>query len=145
MKLTDNWFTALSETEAGQMVFVTGRLELDEFRQTRKLSVRIELEMPYEYDEKGLPTEAAAVQLEEIEQLLRQAMERDKLAILTGNYTGGGTKYWVFYARTERVFGERLNEALAELPLLPLTISCERDEDWDEYLDMLSMREQAEE
>lgn len=141
MKLTDDWFTAISESEEGQMVFVTGRLGLDEFRQTRKLSVRIEIEMPYEADEKGLPTEAAAIQLEEVEALLRQAMERDKLAILTGNYTGAAMKYWVFYARTERVFGERLNEALCELPLLPLKISCERDEEWEEYLDMLSMNE----
>ena len=48
--------------------------------------------------------------MEAVEEALRKAMEKkDKLAILTGVYTGGGEKVWVFYTRTVRVFGERLD------------------------------------
>lgn len=117
-------------------------MELDEFRLSGKLKIRIEIRWSYEADEHGLPTESAGKQIEEIELLIRKAMEKDKLAIMTGNYTGGGTKYWVYYARTERVFGERLNEVLAPYETFPLEIECEVDTDWEEYLDMLSMKDE---
>lgn len=142
MKLTDRWFTSISEDEKGNIVFVNGRLELDEFRLSGKLKIRIEIRWSYEADEHGLPTESAGKRIEEIELLIRKAMEKDKLAIMTGNYTGGGTKYWVYYARTERVFGERLNEELASYETFPLEIECEVDTDWEEYLDMLSMKDE---
>ena len=78
-----------------------------------------------------------AMTLEAVEEALRKAMEKkDKLAILTGVYTGGGEKVWVFYTRTVRVFGERLNEALAPFELLPISIYTEMDPDWEEYKDM---------
>lgn len=50
---------------------------------------------------------------------------------------------WVFYTRTVRVFGERLNEALAPFELLPISIYTEMDPDWEEYKDMYEMKEWA--
>lgn len=139
MKLTDNWFTALSEGEGGQLVFVTGRRDLDAFRQSGSLKVRVEIQWPYTADAEGMPTGNDATLIEEIEPKLRRIMERDKLAILTGNYTGAGRKYWVWYTRHLPTFGQRLNEGLAPYPTLPLEIHCEEDPLWEEYLDMLSM------
>ena len=82
--------------------------------------------------------------MEAVEEALRKAMEKkDKLAILTGVYTGGGEKVWVFYTRTVRVFGERLNETLAPFELLPISIYTEMDPDWEEYKDMYEMKEWA--
>ncbi|MDD3358133.1 MAG: DUF695 domain-containing protein, partial [Parabacteroides sp.] len=60
-----------------------------------------------------------------------------------GVYTGGGEKTWIFYTRTVRVFGERLNEALASFETLPIEIYTEVDPDWDEYLDMYEMKQWA--
>lgn len=140
MKLSDKWFTALSEAESGGLVFVTGRLELEEFRLSRKLKVRVDIRWPYQHDDEGMPSEQDAELIAELEPLLRKAMERDKLAILTGNYTGGGEKNWIWYTRHLPTFGERLNAVLAPYPTLPLDIHCEEDEDWEEYLDMLSMQ-----
>lgn len=145
MRLSDNWFTALSEADNGKLVFVTGRLELDEFRLSRKLRVRVEIRWAYNSDSEGMPQEQDAELIAEIEPLLRKAMERDKLAILTGNYTGAGEKYWIWYTRHLPSFGERLNQVLAPYPTLPLDIHCEEDEDWDEYLDMLSMKTEEDE
>ncbi|KGN70162.1 DUF695 domain-containing protein [Porphyromonas sp. COT-239 OH1446] len=139
MKLTDNWFTSLSEGKNGQLVFVTGRLELEEFMQSKKLRVRVEIKWPYSADEVGMPDESTGALIAEIEPKLRRIMERDKLAILTGNYTGAGEKYWVFYTRHLPSFGERLNECLAPYETLPLEILCEEDPDWEEYLDLLSL------
>ena len=122
MRLSDVWFTALSENESGQMITVYGRDELNEFTESGKFKERVEA----------------------VEEALRKAMEKkDKLAILTGVYTGGGEKVWVFYTRTVRVFGERLNEALAPFELLPISIYTEMDPDWEEYKDMYEMKEWA--
>lgn len=143
MKLSNTWFTALSEDEAGYLITVCGRDELTEFVQSGKLKERVEITWAYEADEKGMPEEALAEKMEAVEEALRKAMEKDKLAILTGIYTGGGEKIWVFYTRTVRVFGERLNEALASFELLPISIYTELDPEWEEYLDMYEMKEWA--
>ena len=41
MKLTDEWFTSLSHTEGGQLVFVTVRKELEQFIASGSLRVRV--------------------------------------------------------------------------------------------------------
>lgn len=141
MKLSNEWFTALSENETGQLVTVSGRIELTEFVQSGKFKERVEITWKYEGDEKGMPLETLAEKMEQVQETLRKAMEKDKLSILTGVYTGGGEKIWVYYTRTVRVFGERLNEALASFELLPISIYTELDVEWEEYSDMLEMKE----
>ena len=140
MKLSYEWFTALSENESGQLVTVSGRDELTEFVQSGKSKERVEITWKYEGDDKGMPSEALAEQIEEVQEVLKKAMEKDKLAILTSVYTGGGEKIWVYYTRTARVFGERLNEVLAVFELLPISIYTEVDPEWEEYLDMYEMK-----
>lgn len=108
MRLSNEWFTALSENESGQLVTVSGRDELTEFIQSGKFKERVEITWKYEGDDKGMPSEALAEKMEEVQEVLRKAMEKDKLSILTGVYTGGGERIWVYYTRTVRVFGERL-------------------------------------
>lgn len=144
MKLTDEWFTSLSHTEEGQLVFVTVRKDLQQFIATGSLKVRVAISWPYTAEADGMPDEESAALIEEIEPLLRRTMERDKLAIMTGNYTGGGAKDWVFYTRHLPSFGERLNACLEPYPTLPLEISCEEDADWSDYHEMLQMEQEDE-
>lgn len=143
MKLSNEWFTALSEDEAGYLVTVSGREELTEFIQSGKFKERVEITWKYEGDDKGMPAEALAEKMETVQETLRKAMEKDKLSILTAVYTGAGEKIWVFYTRTVRVFGERLNQALAGFELLPISIYTEVDLQWEEYLDMYEMKQWA--
>ena len=143
MRLSNEWFTALSEDESGNLVAVSGRDELTEFVQSGKFKERVEITWKYEGDEKGMPSEELAEQMENVQETLKKAMEKDKLSILTGVYTGGGEKVWVFYTRTVRVFGERFNEALASFELLPISIYTEADPEWEEYLDMYEMKQWA--
>jgi len=143
MKLSDEWFTALSQNDNGQLITVSGRDELTEFVNSGKYNERAEVTWKYDGDEKGMPPESIAKQIEAVEEALRHVMEKDKLAITTAIYTGGGEKTWVFYTRTARVFGERLNEALASFELLPITIYTEVDPGWEESLDMYEMKEWA--
>lgn len=141
MRLSNEWFTALSSNDKGEIITVSGREELNEFIQSGKLKERVEITWPYEPDTNGMPSDALAEQMEAVQEALRKKMEKDKLAILTSVYTGGGEKIWVFYTRTVRVFGERLNEALESFELLPITIYTELDPEWEEYLDMLEMKQ----
>lgn len=141
MRLSNEWFNALSENEAGQLITVMGREELKEFASSGKLKDRIEITWKYEPDGKGMPSDQVGELMEAAESALQKVMEKDKLAIMTAVYTGGGEKIWVFYTRAVHVFGERLNEALAPFELLPITIYTEHDPEWEEYTDMYEMRE----
>jgi hypothetical protein len=141
MKLSNEWFTALSDNGTGDLVTVVGRDSLAEFIQSGKFKERVEITWKYEPSDKGMPSGNDAERMDVVQETLRKAMEKDKLSILTAIYTGGGEKIWVFYTRTVRVFGERLNEILAPFELLPISIYTEADPDWEEYIDMYEMKE----
>ena len=153
MRLSDKWFTALSENDNGDLVTIYGRDELTEFMQSGKLKERVEITWKYTPAEQGMPSEAEAERMEAVEEadadstwiksFQRKAMEKDKLAIQTSVYTGGGEKIWVYYTRTVRVFGERLNDALKDFEQLPITIYTELDPEWEEYQDMYEMKQWA--
>ena len=140
MKLTDKWFTALSEAENGQMVFINGRDDIADFVRSGKFKERAEVTWRYEADAKGMPDDDTAKLMEEVQLALQKAMEKDKLSIMTGVYTGDGERTLVFITRNVPAFGERLNQALAPFPLLPITIYTEKDPQNEEYLDMLEMK-----
>lgn len=141
MQLTDKWFTALSENEDGTYTFISGRSDLDQFINSGKLKERIEVTWTYESDEKGMPAiDKEAQIMEAVEERLRTAIERDKLGILTGIYTGQGKREWIFITRNTAAFGERLNDALAGLPQLPISIYAEQDPDNEEYKSLLEIK-----
>lgn len=141
MQLTDNWFTALSDNEDGTYTFISGRSGIEEFINSGKLKERVEVTWRYEKDEKGLPSNDKEAQImEAVEERLRKALEKDKLAILTGIYTGQGKRDWIFITRNTAAFGERLNEALQGLPQLPIEIYAEQDPNNDEYRSLLEIK-----
>lgn len=141
MVLTDNWFTALSENEDGSITFISGRSGIDEFIKSGKMKQRVEVTWKYEADAKGMPANDKEAQImEAVEERLRKAMEKDKLAILTGIYTGQGKRDWIFIARNLNAFGERLNDALQGLPQLPIEIYAEDDPKNEEYKALLEIK-----
>lgn len=141
MQLTDNWFTALSENEDGTYTFISGRSGIENFIDSGKMKERLEITWTYTPDEKGLPANDSEAELmEEVEEKLRAVMEKDKLAILTGIYTGQGQRIWVYIARNTAAFGERLNTALQVYPQLPIHIYAEKDPDNQEYKELLELK-----
>ena len=144
MKLTDNWFSTMAETDNEMPIFVSGRDDLDEFRLSGKFKERVEIYWKYDSSHNGMPSDTEGELMEKVVDALRSAVEKDKLAILTGIYTGNNERTMVFYTRTSRVFGERLNESLANLPQLPITLYVEIDPDWNEYLEMCEIKPFAE-
>ena len=140
MKLTDDWFTALSENEAGDMMVVCGRDNITPFIESGKFKERAEVYWRYKGETKGMPSDEEARRMEPVQEALKKAMEKDKLAILTGVYTGGDERIWVFYTRNVPAFGQMLNKALEPFELLPIEIYTEKDPDWTEYHGMYELK-----
>jgi len=144
MILTDKWFTAISENENGTYTFISGRADIDSFIQSGKMKERLEITWSYQPDDKGLPADDHEAELmEEVEEKLRLAMEKDKLAILTGIYTGDGHRQWIYIARNTTAFGERLNKTLTAYPQqLPIEIYAEKDPENQEYKELLELKQE---
>ena len=140
MVLSNNWFGGVAEADNNCPIFKTGRDEVSEFRQPGKFKERVEIYWNYAATSNGMPSEEEAIVMEEAQNALQQAVEKDKLAILTGIYTGNNERTLVFYTRTSRVFGERLNEALATFEQLPITLYVENDAEWNEYQEMCEIK-----
>lgn len=145
MVLTDNWTTSIALDDEQYTVVVTIRQDIESFSESGKFPYRIEIILPYEGDALGMPHDKDATSIGNIEEALRPAMEKDKLAILTGNYLGGNKKYWIFYTRNVEVFFDRLNDSLEELPTFPLSFEVEEDSTWEEYRIMKEIASSLEE
>lgn len=132
------WWTCPNENEAGELIMVTGRRDVEKFRSNPRFNVRVEVTWKYG---KGMPEREDAEMMEKVTEALATAFRKDPVAVLTGIYTGAGERNWIFYTLSTHIFGRKLNEALAELPLLPLEIYCENDADWAEYAEMKALSE----
>lgn len=76
MRLSNEWFTALSENESGQLVTVSGRDELTEFIQSGKFKERWKSPGNMKVTIKECLSEALAEKMEEVQEVLRKAMEK---------------------------------------------------------------------
>jgi len=130
------WWTSPQESESGRIILVTGRKDVEKFRTNPKFSIRVEITWKYEGQPDGMPEFENSVMMEKVTERLECAFEKDPVAVLTGIFTGDDERNWVFYTLSTNIFGRKLNEALSDLPLLPLEISCENDPDWEQYKEM---------
>lgn len=137
------WITemATAESDDRKAVFVTGRCDVDKFRNNPRYSIRITVSLAYDAAPTGMPAETSAPVVSEVTDRLVDVFHRDPVAVITGIYTGDGQRTIVFYAVSTHIFQRKFNEALADLPLLPITIEAENDPDWDEYAEMLDVLE----
>ena len=134
--ISDDWWTAPTEAENGNLILVTGRRSMDNVIQTGLYRYRIEVTWPYEGDGKGLPLYADSKVMEEITDALNESFDHAPVAILTGIYTGDGQRNWVFYTRSLHIFQRKFNEVMAPFPALPLQFEAEEDPNWQEYHEM---------
>lgn len=135
-KITNEWWTAPAEAENGQIIMVTGRRNMQVVKETGVYNTRIEVTWTYEPDANGMPSFDESKLMEEANDAFEAAFGKDPVAVNTGIYTGAGERNWVFYTRSLHIFQRKLNEALAEMPLLPLSFHAEDDPEWAEYAEM---------
>ncbi len=115
---------------------VTGRKDVEKFRSNPRFGIRIEVTWKYTPASDGMPSEEESETMEQVQEALQEVLRKDPVAVLTGIYTGDGSRDWVFYSLSTHIFGKKLNEALEPFPLLPITVYCENDPQWEEYDEM---------
>ncbi|MBO4954881.1 MAG: DUF695 domain-containing protein [Muribaculaceae bacterium] len=130
------WWTAPALSENGNRIMVSGRKDIERFRENPRFSIRVEISWPYTPDAQGFPDEMTSELMEQAHEALEATFAKDPVAVLTGVFTGDGRRDWVFYTLSTNIFGRKLNEALAHLPLLPLEIKAENDPEWEAYSEM---------
>lgn len=141
MANNSDWWTAPTESENGNLVMVTGRRDVESFLNNPRFNVRVEVTWKYQCDKLGMPDYNTSVLMDDVHTALNSAFQKDPIAVLTGIYTGDGERNWIFYTLSTHIFGRKLNEALSHFDMLPITIYCENDPNWDEYREMKSLTE----
>ena len=141
MSKTSDWWTSPTESANGRLIMVTGRRDVDKFRNNSRFNIRVEISWKYEGDATGMPNYETSTLMEQVQEALEAEFKKDPIAILTGIYTGDNERNWVFYTLSTHIFGRKLNEALVNFELLPITIYCENDPNWNEYQEMKELSE----
>lgn len=134
--MKERWWSAPTEGECGRTVIVTGRDYMDEIIAKGKFIYRVTIGWNYNALPSGMPEDADAELMEKATDALMAEFKRDKIAYLTGIYTGDGRRDWVFYTQNLNIFNKVLNRALEPLDQMPLLIEAEEDRDWEEYREM---------
>mgnify|MGYP000129758940 CR=1 FL=1 len=134
--MKERWWTAPAEADDGRTVIVTGRDYLDSIIEGGKYRFLVRVGWNYECGAGGMPSEADARQMEAATDALHAAFNKDKVAYMTGIYTGDGRRDWIFYTKNLAIFGKVFNRALEPLDQMPLEIEAEEDADWEEYHQM---------
>lgn len=129
------WATAVSKhrTENRAIVFRFLKEFASDFDRSTQPD-RIILVWEYE-SESGMPSSKERERMDELEDLLSPHVERDGFSTLALVSTGEGLREWIYYARSEEEFLNRLNEALYKEPAFPIEIHTASDPDWTSYED----------
>lgn len=132
----EKWWTYPAESENGKTLIVTGRDSISKFMEGGRYPYRVTVSWDYDALADGMPADGDAAMLEKVTDALLDSFRKDKVAVMTGIYTGDGRRDWVMYVKNLKIFSIVFNKALTDLPQLPLLIEAEEDAGWDEYLHM---------
>lgn len=81
----------------------------------------------------GMPSSTDKAQMNDLEEAVSAAVEKEHIGILTMVVTGNGVCEWQFYARSHDEFMGTLNKALAGKPRFPIELSLQQDPQWSAY------------
>lgn len=138
----NDWWTCPTESEDGRLIIVSGRRDIDSFRDNPRFNIRVEITWRYsDAPDAAMPDEATSKTMGEVTDALNAVFDKDPVAVMTGIYTGAGERNWVFYTLSTNIFNKKLNQALALFPILPLSIYAENDPEWLEYAEMRDLSE----
>ena len=139
MAYTENWWSFPAEGDSGKTVIVTGRDDIDSFRDSGKYIYRVSVGWRDNALPDGMPEEGESLLMEQATDALLAAFKKDRVAVMTGIYTGDGRRDWIFYTKNLKIFSVVFNKALEPLDQMPLEIEAEEDGDWSEYREMRDM------
>ena len=136
MKISNEWWTAPTDSESGRLIMVTGRRDMEPIIASGKYTDRVEVTWKYRGEANGMPDTPTSMLMEAVTDSLQEVFKKDPVAIMTGIYTGDDERNWIFYVKNMHIFGRRFNQALEQFELLPIELYAEKDPQWGEYLEM---------
>jgi hypothetical protein len=90
-------------------------------------------------DATGMPTDVQSADMKNFEDMLIEALDPDRLAVLAFVFTSSGTREWNFYLSDVSEVGIRINKALSQVPKLPIELNVEDDPNWDELREVYQL------
>lgn len=142
MQLSNEWFATAQQSDKG-LIVVRGRLHLDTARLSGRYGMRIEVQWLIKGDDKGMPTDTEGEVIDNIMNVMSEALERSDTAILTAIHTGGQQVLYVFYATDIEAFSATIQPLLQRLGELPLRIGATPDALWSDYTRMIAHQAMA--
>lgn len=131
----DTWATADGSID-GRPSTVRYRAGLLSMLGHPELSQRLLITWEYGDDgEAGLPSDEA--ELLAFESTLHDALDHDRTAVLAFVFTHLGVREWHYYVGDLDVVDDKINEALASQPDLPISIKAFDDPQWAELASVL--------
>jgi hypothetical protein len=135
--IIEKWFESSGEV-GDDVFFVKGRRNLRSMTESGKFPTRIDVIWEFESpDSTGQPSQSTLMEMEAMEELLLESMEKDFQSVLAGIFTGNGHREWYWYTQDKDEFLSRFNACMGKRGGLPLEIFHQNDPDWNEYKDML--------
>ena len=92
MAYTENWWSFPAEGDSGKTVIVTGRDDIGSFRDSGKYIYRVSVGWRYNALPDGMPEEGESLLMEQATDALLAAFKKDRVAVMTGIYTGDGRR-----------------------------------------------------
>lgn len=133
-ELQGQWLTYPAEsTENDKTIIVTIRTDVDKFRDNPRFVYRVTVAWPYDGASDGMPDDPTAEMMEKVTELLADVFRKDPVGVLTEITTGDNRREWVFQTSSLGIFNKKINQALADLPMLPLEFEAEEDPHWEIY------------
>ena len=113
-----------------------GRMHLDVVRP--QFPMLIEMQWKIKGDEKGMPTDVESDVIDNVMNIVCEAVERSEKGVLTAVHTGADRVRYLFYATSVDDFMQQIEALLQRLQALPLTIAAKPDASWQEYTGMIA-------
>lgn len=130
-----SWFRAEGGT-ADQPAMIRARQDILARLPAASLSTRIVVSWNCRSPlEMGLPSSDDYEEISAFEEMLLNFVQEG--SILAFVFTSAGIVEYSFYTSDQEWFLERLNEALADKPSVPIEISAEDDPDWTQYRSLM--------
>lgn len=136
---TSAWNIAEGDND-GMPRLIRYRPDLEPFIGSPNYPKRLVIIWDYELDNSsGMPSNQQSEQMKSFEDVLDEALDHDRLAILAFILTCNGTREWHYYVGNIQEVGERINSTLSTFPKLPIHLQVEDDPEWQQIITVYSI------
>jgi Family of unknown function (DUF695) len=132
----DAWTGAAGERD-GLPSLLRFRPNLKNFLGDPRYSRRLQITWTCKRSNTGMPSSEESDSMRAMEDALVEVLEAADAGVLASVFTHGSTRTWKFYVAESADLAGLINDALAELPRLPIDLSIEDDPEWSELRQLL--------